>query len=318
MTLRKLFETNKSRSDKSFVVNVDIDYANVKINEISEKYAKSEDSWMLYVWYEGVQGLRKKSTDFYKTNLFDPMKSNKSSVKFMLYSLRGWDFNKFKTISMMPLSTPLSDEIQQINPDLYEMVLSFDFFKYCASIPVASPVYQYIRGRLINKQSLIDLSVGRKELGLTVADLFSNKPSIFDTIYSLDVCRAYSLMQYVEGLYLVGEAVKRQLELNSSCINIAFILPNDEGKYYADFPREIEQYLRYCVGECVPEMTVNIRFEFFTFGEMLNDRPYIDKSKGAQKIDAKDIKLYLPIARLSRLGEQKLESAPTIKYNNST
>lgn len=127
---------------------------------------------------------------------------------------------------------------------------------------------------------------------MTVTKLFNNKPNLLDCIQTLDIANAYSPMQYVEGYYLIQESVKRALSKGENKIQIAFVLPNDESKYYLDYPKDIEAMLRMDFGKCLRDVDINITFRFFQYGDSYKSRPYIDRRDQAPQVDAEEIPSY--------------------------
>lgn len=244
----------------------------------------------LYTWYEGSQCLPKIGADFLKKSLFESLYRLKQDVKVYLYSLRAWDFKR--NVSKMQTSTPIGKKINTINQAAIECIYSSSFFKYCAEIQTKSGLYLYLNQELPKKKWSFDLSADQKERGITIAKLFNQQGSVFNCINELDVSAAYSIMQYVEGYYLIQESVKRGLLNGQKKIQIAFVLPNDESKYYLDYPQEIKKMLRLDFGEEVSDLEIDICFRFFEYGDSLCSRPYIDKRRGAPKVKPEEIFSY--------------------------
>jgi hypothetical protein len=139
---------------------------------------------------------------------------------------------------------------------------------------VKEPLASYVRTEWSKKQWLFDLSAGAKETGKTVGALFQGQKTVFDWMQNLDLPKAYSAMQYFEGYYLVREEVARKLGNGERNIEIAFVLPNDESKYYVDFPTDVEAMLQLDFGDQLNGVKVGITFEFFQYKDSLKARPY--------------------------------------------
>lgn len=244
----------------------------------------------IYCWYEGTQGLPKRGAQFMKEEILEPLFSLKKDVKLYLYSLRAWDFKN--NINNMCISTTLGEAINRIHQTAIECLYSSSFFRYCAQVSTDSPLYAFFNQELIKKKELIKLSAHERIIGCKVAALFDHHHSLFDCIKEWDVASAYSLMQYVEGYYLIRESVKKGLLKGQKKINVAFVLPNDEGKYYVDLPKEIEKMLQLDFGSTLIGIDIHIIFQFFRYGDSLKARPYIDKTYRAPKVEAKEMSSY--------------------------
>lgn len=68
---------------------------------------------------------------------------------------------------------------------------------------------------------------------------------------------------------------------------VVFLLPNDEGKYYKDFPKDVEGMLRQDFGNELIRTEINISFKFYEYGPAA--RPYLEKGG---KIDKQEIPSY--------------------------
>ncbi len=261
----------------------------------------------VYCWYEGSQSLPKDGALFMKESILRPLLEQKQDAKLCLYSLRAWDFKK--NITNMAASTPIGEAINRINTAAVECIYSSSFFRYCAQVSKESALYNFINEELPKKEWLHKLSESQRESSTKVSALFDNQPSLFDCIKHLDLCYAYSPMQYIEGYYLIQESVKKGLSKGQKQIEIAFLLPNDEGKYYKDFPKDIERMLQLDFGEDLADIEVNITFQFFQYGESIASRPYIDKRRKAPKVEAEEISTYFDFLSKQQLS-QPLRSMP--------
>lgn len=244
----------------------------------------------IYCWYEGVRGVPQEGALFMKRKLFEPLYNLKSDAKLCLYSLRAWNFAK--SVSKMAASSPFGESINRINSAALEWIYSSSFFKYCADTSKEDPLYCFLNEELPKKAWLFELSEGQKKSGKKVASLFDDRISLFDSIRDLDVTAAYSAMQYVEGYYLIQESVRKGLLKKEKKIQIAFVLPNNEDKYYRDFPKEVGKMLELDFGKELKDVEVAISFHFFRYGDSSEARPYIDKRIGASKVGEKEVCSY--------------------------
>ncbi len=252
---------------------------------VVEEIASIKGPVDVYCWYEGVSGLPIAGAKFMKQNILEPLAKQKVDVKLCLYSLRGWDFKE--GISNMPVLTTLGEAINRINTKVIECFYSSSFFRYCADVSDKVALYEYLNKELPKKVRLIKHSEGREPCGISIGKFFEERVSLFDCINEMDVCKSYSLMQYIEGYYLIQESIKRGLEQGRRQIEIAFVLPNDEGEYYLELPDEIERMLKLDFGAKLTNIKVNITFRFFKYKNSLKARPYNDQ--WGQKVEAEEI-----------------------------
>lgn len=243
----------------------------------------------IYCWYEGPQYLPQLGANFMKNSLLEPLYKLKQDAKVYLYSLKAWD--KKNILEMAP-STSLGEAINRINKKVIECIYSSSFFQYCSMVPIESGIYTFLNEELPKKKWLFTLSETHRKTGVTIAELFNNKHSTFDSIKKLDLSESYSLMQYVEGYYLIQEAIEKGLSSGQKKIQIAFLLPNDEGKYYLDYPQDIEKMLKLDFGDRLSNVLIDLSFHFFEYGGDKVARPYIDKRRNAPKVQAGEIAAY--------------------------
>jgi hypothetical protein len=237
----------------------------------------------LYCWYEGAQGLPKIGADFWKEKIFAPLLAKKKDAFFNLYSLKGWDFQK--KVSKLSPSSPIGNAINELNLGAIKCIYAFDFFKYCQK--VEGPLYEYIKERM-PKEWLTNLSVDFPKKGVTVGQFFENQKNVFDSLKDQDVSLAYSHLQYIEGYYLIRNSVEKALAQSQKSVKVAFVLPNDEGKYYVDFQKDVEKMLELEFGFKLSDITISISMHFFQYGKDCSARPYIDREKNG-KMTPKEI-----------------------------
>lgn len=219
----------------------------------------------VYTWYEGPKGLPEKGSTFLQKELLDPLKGK---VKFCLYSLCGWDFEK--TVSKIPSSTSIGEKMG--------CIYASSFFRWCQSEGGAkTALYQYLRIVMPKKKWLFAISqklVGKK-LSMKVGDFFERVPSIFDRLYANKTSYAYSAIQYVEAYYLIRESVAKALAEKRKDANVFFVLPNDEGKYYQDLPKELDVLLKLDFGDRIKDLKIKVTFLPYLYTSSIKARPYL-------------------------------------------
>lgn len=266
----------------------------------------------VYCWYEGTDGLPRAGAEFMRKYIFDPLCQQKWDIKFYLYSLRAWDFspNRFNSLA----TNALGQTINRINKKVIECLESSDFFRYCAAFSDDSSFYKYIQEEFPKKTWLLDISAKRKECGIKVGQLFDDtSTTLLDCVKDLDANKAYSLMQYLEGYYLIRESVRKALEKGRQVVNIAFVLPNDEGKYYCELPKDIEGMLQRDFGKDLSGISINITFNFFNYTTDKRARPYIDKQTGAAFVDANQVSSYF--SYIDNLSRMRTLASSTLQYS---
>jgi len=245
----------------------------------------------VYCWYEGPKYLPKIGADFMKS-IFAQLFALKKDAKLCLYSLRAWDVEKGQGVTEMPASTLIGEAINRIDKSAVECFYSSAFFQYCAKVEKEkSDLYTFINTELPQKKWLIVLSENRKQNGIQVKELFNNDASLLDFVQDWDFSIAYSSMQYVEGYYQIRESVQKGLSDGRKKIEIAFLLPNDEGKYYTDYSKDIKKMLWLDFGKKLDGIPVKITFEFFKFTEESRARPYLGVGKD-EKVKKKEVRSY--------------------------
>src|SRR5580698_2364895 len=122
MFQRSIFDCKTTEINNIGNIKIDIDYNPMDANNLADSLLEQTD---IYCWYEGTQGLPEKGATFMRDHIFTPILSVRGETRFKLYSLRGWDFDKYRSISQMPVSTPMAQAINEFSGN-YEMINSFD------------------------------------------------------------------------------------------------------------------------------------------------------------------------------------------------
>lgn len=233
-------------------------------------------------WYVGRQGLPQSGAQFMKTNIFAPLYALKPDAKLWVHSLSAWNFPT--TVTKMPSTTTLGQAINCINTAYVECIESASCLQYCVQAATQKKeLYTYI-SQTLPIQRLLDLSSTRPKIEKTVAEFFENQSSLLDRVQGEDLAHAYSTMQYVEGYCLIRKLVENRLANGEKKIEIAFVLPNDESKYYLELQQHLANMLSLDFKERLSGIEINIAFYCFQYGEAPDARPYIDiKSKAKVK-----------------------------------
>lgn len=227
-------------------------------------------------WYEGKNGLPAEGASFMESRILIPLLSQKTDVRISLYSLKAWKFTAWNLKASLESKIPKSQSvINRINQTAIEWIDSADFFTYCAHVK-EGPLYQLVKDNLPKKAWLLNLSKKYPSNGLSIQDLFEQDTYLLDCFKDMPAARAYACMQYLEGFYLIRELVAKGIQDCKTEIQIGFLLPNDEGKYYQnDFEEFVIQMLELEFEEALANINVKIIFSFFQYGNRVELRPYI-------------------------------------------
>ena len=229
----------------------------------------------IYFWFEGQRGIPEAGANFYKENFFKPIVEVKQDAKFLLYSLIGWNFSV--NVPDLKAQSKMSAQINKVNKLAVTAISAAGYLKYCTEDNIKENLKTFIADSILNVKYFYELSKDYKNKNKTVSEFFSVKSNLFDSIGSYDVSKAYSVMQYIEGFYLLQKSVKSKLDKGEKLIQVALVLPNDEAKYYRDYVDLYENMLKLEFGESLNEVDINIWFRFFSYGEKADDRPYSEK-----------------------------------------
>lgn len=230
----------------------------------------------VYCWYESPKKGIPISGALFNESFFKCLLETNNEAKIYPYSLYGW---YERSLKRMRDSTLLGQEIDRIGRGAIKCVYSTEFFKWCAKFQGDSSLKNFITREFRQdsrskspKKWLFDLSIEMIEQKiaspnpLPIKELFMNKPSLFDCFRDKTFGEAYSAMQYVEGYYLIRRSVEKAIEEGRREIKIAFVFPNDEGKYYLNsFSDDIEAMLRADFDDKLNAIKIDIGFSFFEY-----------------------------------------------------
>jgi hypothetical protein len=115
-----------------------------------------------------------------------------------------------------------------------------------------------------------------------------------------DTGKFYSSLQYVEGCFIIQTILERifckPIAHSQKRVDIQFILPNDEYKYYFDLHSTFQKDVHYIVAHTcsllgVDSISVNVEFLTYPFGDDFSKRPYNGTSgdKSLKHLDLSDL-----------------------------
>ena len=248
---------------------------NLSMELVLEKISQLP-SPQVFLWYIGSHGLKKGGTSFYqemiKTILSFP---NQSSCLLMDLTAWGALFNKNVTILK---TNRCAKMINDFAMERVQCLFSSTFFQELQEVK-DQKVADYFKAHLFTNESLKKSSQPFRKSGITIAELFDDHCSVLQPIFAKDASKSYSLLQYLEGYFLIKNAVKNALAKEGP-IHIVFSLPNDESKYYFNeqnsFLTDCQFLLEQEFGSQLEGREVTINFYNFQFGERIDQRPYND------------------------------------------
>lgn len=247
------------------------------LNLIVSEVNKIHNSPHLVLWYIGPEGLKKEGVKFYKDNILNPVLSQNENARFCLVDLTAWGAFKKENRSIN-LSSSCSSVIDDFPGGRISCIKSSQLLNKI-QCPEDEEIANHFRLAL-RRDFLQNLSKKFPHIGVQLGNIFSESNSIAKEWGFLDVAKAYSMIQYLEGCFLVDEIVSKAAAVHEcSEIEIVFILPNDEYKYYQDesnfFQRDIEFLIsRRCRHVDISQFNISVHFYSFQYGSDQKMRPY--------------------------------------------
>lgn len=263
------------------MITVTVDDTIYSPQEVTCKILLEKPNPQMIAWYIGESGLTKDGAHFYQECIFDKFKEVQQPHRFHLYDLVAWQGLRNKKASIQSKSK-MAQHIDSLKNPHYSSIYSADFLKDILS-EQDEAVVRYIKDVVLRNPHLYLHSMERKETGIKLKEVLPAQA--LEPIHDLDTAHAYSVLQYLEGIFLTKQVVLASQEKN---INIVFFLPNDEYKYYVT--KQIEQDMKTLLAGKIPaDTTINATFNCFRFGQSIADRPYILRGKKATKKDLDDL-----------------------------
>lgn len=228
-------------------------------------------------WFLGRKGLRKDWFLYCRDSLIYTVREIAKSCTFFLYDLRNWA--NLKSTSIDKTMSTGSKVVKRINSLSCSDIICLDsaryfqFLKECNS----SEMVAYVNEVVWKREFIWLKSSSFSSSGVSLEDSLGRSP-LMEAIKGVDVNNAYSGLQYMEGYFLVQEVLKRSASTDFGELNLVFLLPNDEYRYYDDESKSFEKDVREMLmkQEDLPSNgKIRIIFIPFQWGESLNERPYL-------------------------------------------
>lgn len=268
------------------MVQVTVSYSSENsICDIISKINSSVNPHIIF-WYIGTHGLKKSSILFHK-QLIAPIYLNNFSATFWLYDLTAWAALKNPNLSISKISRHIP-KISNIDINRIKCITSADIFNKMKKV-TDQQIIKYLQGAL-SKNFIWQSSLDAYQSGVTIEDLFKSSCPVLAKYYKYDANRGYSMLQYLEGCLLVDEVINIVQHTSSQKdIQIFFVLPNDEVKYYKDktdaFKKDIKFLINKLYGSKMAKVKVNINFLPFKYGKFVFQRPYHEPGRVATATD---------------------------------
>lgn len=265
---------------------------------VCAKITESIDPQLVF-WYFGPGGLGMEAVNYYKKHFFCPIgdeigkRNGQWKAKCWLYDLTGWNALKSKTKNI-GASNPLADKIDAFAIPYIQTIKSSDFFDWLKNKQDLA-FSTYINKSVLGRPAIYKCSAAKSDCHFTVGEVFNNCASMIENLYGYDCQKSYSSFQYIEALYLIQRIVKERLQQNSKMIEIGFVVPNDEEKYYLndnqgdDFRTDLEFVLKNRFGDSLHDVELKVSFHSFIFGHM-DHRPYLSGKIMKEEISEHDFK----------------------------
>jgi hypothetical protein len=231
----------------------------------------------IILWYIGSYGLKKGCVEFYRNNLISPILAQNSEATFWLVDLTAWHAFKSPNGSILKASS-CSRVIQNYNDHRIKCLPSSEIFHRMSEITDEYIIDHFTE--IFTQVSFQHISSNHNLMGITVGEIFSKKIPLLDALINMDISKAYSPIQFLEGCLIVETILKSIANhVKTNSVEVVFALPNDELKYYTVerdlFKRSIEMMILQMYRQAgIDWLNLNLSFLAFQFGNQQEHRPY--------------------------------------------
>lgn len=183
-------------------ISVSIDAKTRSPEELSTTLSSKDRA--VVVWYIGEAGITQDGASFYRDSIFGPSRTahGSESPEFHLYDLAAWQALRNKNCSIDQTSK-VASTVNKSDRAGYRAILSSDFFNYLKQVKNEEEV-QHIH-RILQNSDLHTPSLGRNPNNRTIGEVLPFES--LAPIHTMDTAHAYSALQYLEGIYLVKNAL---------------------------------------------------------------------------------------------------------------
>lgn len=256
----------------------------LKNDELIEEISQLSKPQLIF-WYMGEHGFREEGVKYYQKKLGKILQLKNEAI-CSLYDLTAWAALRKPDRTFKDFNQNV-EQINQFAIPRLQALKSSDFFQWLGEEKNSS-IAAYIKDIILKRPFIFKVSQEFPETGIKIGELFFKHCPILEPEYERDTGKAYSAFQYIEGCYLINRILEDALKEETEKINIAFVLPNDEWKYYENAENSFAQDVTYLVkakfGELASKKQINIYFYTFPFGKHSYSRPYNSGSKNIELV----------------------------------
>lgn len=235
----------------------------------------------IILWYIGCYGLREQGVKFYKDKIISPILNRNQGAIFSLVDLTAWSAFRDARISLDKANS-CSTVLESFNFIRIQCIRSSEIFKRLKEIDDPD-ILEYFSTALC-REFILASSAMVEDSEITIGKIFSKNCKIIADRYEQDANKCYSLLQYMEGCLLIEKIYTKMANKFDGDLEIRFVLPNDEWKYYKDdknsFARDVQFLLsKTCSKLNAAVSRVNVKFLCFKYGSKICERPYNARGK---------------------------------------
>lgn len=212
-------------------------------------------------WYIGSNGLKQGAVDYYRPHLTEVLAKGAHN---WLVDLSAWA--SFKKKKSSPSYN--SSKGDKIEGDGIRVLKCGEFFDALAAIPAESALCDLLND-IAKRESLLSPSAEFASVGWTIGERFEQACPALEPLYELDCAKTYSVIQYIEFMFLVAKMLEQGEDVNQ----IRFVLPNDEAKYYIEaLESDLQQFL--ALSKISHGSGLKVIIDCFDYSSEMMHRPY--------------------------------------------
>lgn len=227
----------------------------------------------IILWYIGCYGLKKEGVEFYKNFVINPIRKSNQNATFWLVDLTAW--NAFKTTSgSISKYNSCCNVIDDFGDKKLKCIKSSFIFNKMCELSCETEL-AYLK-QVLSRDFLFEASKKFPFSHLCIGDIFPRDSWISAEYFACDSAKMYSAFQYLEAYFIVEEIVIKHVMKGANSLDLVFLLPNDEFKYYQFQENSFRRDVHFLLAKRVPDLNLklNIQFISFNFGENQQNRPY--------------------------------------------
>jgi hypothetical protein len=237
----------------------------------------------IVLWYIGCYGLKKTCVEFYKKFIISPTLETTFNTTFWLVDLTAWNSFKIKKNSINHYNS-CSTTIDSFPAKIIKSLKSSSIFEKMCNINCMLEI-NYLKTALA-RDFLIQPSQHFSKSLVQIDEIFPKNSWIATHFLGQDTAKTYSIFQYLEAYLIIDELITKVAPSpESNSLEIAFLLPNDELKYYRDQANSFQKDIEFLLTKRAHISPINLKIKFFNFqyGNSPEHRPYNAPGKTFKK-----------------------------------